>query len=849
MRVRWRKRHALATVVLSLAAPCALASQSTCPPVPAPTRTWPTPLDHVITLRAGQLSLRDALDRLAVAAGVRLSYSTEALPLDQRVCATYTDIAFGDALSHVLEGIGVQPTIVSSTQVVLVPHGGRRPAVEPPPATPPSMDVLDRIVVTGSTGGEDLRSAAVHVDVVTGEELVTRADGSLARALTAQTVGLWAWDPAPTAMALRYGSVRGTSSFGVNAPKIYIDGIAVANPVLLSQLVPETIDRIEVIRGPQGAALYGADAISGVVNITTRHDAFGATASHVQVRSTLGLAGSAWAPSGSGVLTRDLAAAFRAGSDRRVGGASASYRSIGEFIPGAFGRDLLATADFRHLGARSTFTATTRVFSRDAGTSSPLLDDLLTDRSQSGTSVDQGAARPMSGVPFSRAFGPSPRSGQSLREYTVGSTLRVAPNERWTHTFVAGIDGYALAGDASPSVPLLSASDSALHDARGEAARITLRASTLRTFSPRASITNALTVAAEQTVTRQETAAREFVAVPRLTPGRDSVLQVRSIEWRRTSGLVGQLNSSFARTLYLTAGLRFEGSTSAFGAGRTDALPILGLAVVRDIGRMTLKLRSAYGRGMRIPQLTVRERALFALGTLAIPYDLPPETQAGIEVGLDATVGSRLAFHVTRFEQEAAGLKQMVAASSTTSIADPYGRVAYELQNVGRIANRGWEFSLQSSHGPLVLTGSLSLTQSKVLELAHGYSGDLRAGDRPLEMPARTVSLTAGWNGLHWTSSIDVSRATDWVNYDRLALADAFARSIPSAQPRGPALRTFWRTYDGVTRLRATFARDIFRSLSLIATGENLLDAQRGEPDNITILPGRTISAGLRVRF
>ena len=29
------------------------------------------------------------------------------------------------------------------------------------------------------------------------------------------------------------------------------------------------MSRIEVIRGPQGAALYGADAISGVMNIVT----------------------------------------------------------------------------------------------------------------------------------------------------------------------------------------------------------------------------------------------------------------------------------------------------------------------------------------------------------------------------------------------------------------------------------------------------------------------------------------------------------------------------------------------------------------------------------------------------
>jgi hypothetical protein len=31
--------------------------------------------------------------------------------------------------------------------------------------------------------------------------------------------------------------------------------------------------------------------------------------------------------------------------------------------------------------------------------------------------------------------------------------------------------------------------------------------------------------------------------------------------------------------------------------------------------------------------------------------------------------------------------------------------------------------------------------------------------------------------------------------------------------------------------------------------GENLLDNQTGEPDNITVVPGRTITGGIKVNF
>jgi iron complex outermembrane receptor protein len=65
----------------------------------------------------------------------------------------------------------------------------------------------------------------------------------------------------------------------------------------------------------------------------------------------------------------------------------------------------------------------------------------------------------------------------------------------------------------------------------------------------------------------------------------------------------------------------------------------------------------------------------------------------------------------------------------------------------------------------------------------------------------------------------------------------------------GDRLRGYWRQYDGVTRLRASITRDLFRGLSLVMTGDNLLGQQRGEPDNATVVPGRTVTAGLKAKF
>jgi vitamin B12 transporter len=65
-------------------------------------------------------------------------------------------------------------------------------------------------------------------------------------------------------------SIRGANA---NQVQVLVDGVRVKSPTTgqadLSDISPDLIDRIEVIRGPQ-STLYGADAIGGVVNIITK---------------------------------------------------------------------------------------------------------------------------------------------------------------------------------------------------------------------------------------------------------------------------------------------------------------------------------------------------------------------------------------------------------------------------------------------------------------------------------------------------------------------------------------------------------------------------------------------------
>ena len=795
---------------------------------------WNAPLDRRVSLHARDISLRDALDRISSEAQIRLSYASEAIPLDIRVCAAFDAIPLGEALELLVRGTSVVPISAGGESVVLAPSEI--------PGTSEQHDrvprVLDRVVVTGSPIEAPARRLTVAMNVVSGAQLSRYAEGNLAQALSDLVPGLWVWQSAPTSLIAHYGSIRGTSSFGSSYPKIYVDGIELANPLLVLQYTPETVERIEVIRGPQGAALYGSDAISGVINIVTRHDGSNGGPTTV-ARSAVGAAASSYMPRSA--VTQDHALTVREGSGAQSGSLSITSGGVGAYLPGAFARHTTGNAGFRLVRSRLIATGTARIFSSEsADPSSPLFRDSVS-ATRAGTAIPQ-----------------------SVEEYTLGGTATIVQSERWTHAIVAGFDGSRLTNLADYHTPLPSASGPDLGAAGGNANLGTLRVSSVAKLGDADKLATTLTFAGENSLldfrSQPETAYTQTA----------NGSTVQSVVRRWTSAGVAQANVSWRDAGYITSGLRVE-RNEALGSNRTvSVLPMLGAAVLQDYGPLTVKLRSAYGRGIRPATTPMRETSWFDPRGQARPLNLAPEEQSGIETGIDLYMGKTFGLQLTRFDQLASGLIQRVAYASagqqtmgpstgggyegpstgggyTPPVAPEDRRIAYVFQNVGQITNRGWELKSDLNIASLVLNGTFSTVDSRVKQVARGYVGDLRVGDRMLEVPARTGSVSATWIGGGWTSSVAASRSWDWIDYDRIALAGAFSNSAQTdTQLVGQQLRNYWLKYGGVTRLRASVGRGLFRGLSVNLSGENLLNRQHGEPDNVTVVPGRTLNFGLR---
>ncbi len=834
-------RRVLAAVLTSSAAlafkPADLSAQRPCG-VPGVTRGWPSPLDRRIALRARDISLRDALDRVAAAGRFRVSYSAEFLPLDRRVCVSSDSMSAGDALAGLLSGVRVSPIVTASDHVVIAPAAPDTPSLRE------SVQTLERVVVTGSATGNARRSLSVALDVIDAGKLAQQGSGSLSASLDGNIAGMWVWEQNPSMLLARYGSIRGASSFNVSYPKMYIDGIEVANPLLVTELNPAVVERVEVIRGPQGAALYGADAISGVVNIITRHEGLQAGASRTEVSSRAGLSQTAFAD--RSVLAQNHSLTWRSGTNVKSGSLGMNLTTLGGYVPAAYSRDLKLNGGFRVVTSAASVTGTARLYGKRASIGqNPLILDLLPPAAASFRSRSNGAtlsAREDSLARMARDSVP-----QSARAYTVGVTSTLLSGTTWTPTFTAGIDGYRLSNVPNELGLIPSTLDSALHSAQGGADRVTFRSSLVGHYGLGVGRSLAMTFSAEHS-RLWETLAQSDASTGQAGT-RDYITS------RGNSGVVAQGNVALHEAVYLTGGMRVERNGGTASGSKTVALPMLGAAFVRDLGAATLKLRGAYGVGIRPARTSTRETAMRDIRQYAFGPGLDPERQSGVEFGADLYLSNRVGVHLTRFDQRASGLIQPVATprDSVYAASGPglTKRLAYVLQNVGEITNRGWELESSIKLDRVALSGAFTAVDSRVRRIARGYTGDLLVGERMLGVPAGTASLSASSSLAGFRASLTASRAFDWINYDRLRLAQDYAScdACTAGDLTGDRLRSYWITYDGVTRLRASVARELRGGLGARLTLDNLTNQQRGEPDNITVLPGRTVLFGLTARI
>ena len=125
---------------------------------------------------------------------------------------------------------------------------------------------MDEVMVTATLSDTPVKKIPAAIEVITREEITEMGVETLHQVLTeAQGVNL-----EPVSGRMSTARLRGLSSSNT---LVMIDGMRLPSgfqdKVDLGEIPAGLIEKIEIVRGP-GSALYGSDAIGGVINVITR---------------------------------------------------------------------------------------------------------------------------------------------------------------------------------------------------------------------------------------------------------------------------------------------------------------------------------------------------------------------------------------------------------------------------------------------------------------------------------------------------------------------------------------------------------------------------------------------------
>jgi len=149
-----------------------------------------------------------------------------------------------------------------------------------------SIEVLDEVVVTALGITREEKSLGFSVGKVEGEELTRVTQENVINSLAGKVPGVTINSTGGTGSSVSM-VIRGASSLSSdNQPLFVIDGVPVINTLnnvtrfgsdnrvdygnAISDINPDDIENISVLKGPSAAALYGSRAGNGVVLITTK---------------------------------------------------------------------------------------------------------------------------------------------------------------------------------------------------------------------------------------------------------------------------------------------------------------------------------------------------------------------------------------------------------------------------------------------------------------------------------------------------------------------------------------------------------------------------------------------------
>jgi TonB-dependent SusC/RagA subfamily outer membrane receptor len=636
---------------------------------------------------------------------------------------------------------------------------------------------LDEIVVTGTAGGQQRRAIGNVVGSLSASSTLEQSTpASLQQMLAGRVPGV----------SINVGGgnvgtggpleIRGISTISLGGgPLIYVDGVRFnGSGGRLNDLNPEDIDRIEVIKGPAAATLYGTEASNGVVQIITKKGTAGARTVELVVRQ-----GANWFNDPGGriepnfglvngqIISQDLyaeetaagRAMFRTGQIQNYGLSIRGGRdNFSYYVSGNHDDE---QGYMLNNGAKKT---TLRTNLQLAATSElDVSTDVGVTRASASTQPDGTSGttgifsmllwgNPLTRATPSRGFMVGPPevnydidTQEQTNRATASVTITHRPLSWLTQKLVTGVDWTD--EKSSTFHPRLPEGSPAFYGANSTGRKVLSNARTLNQTvdynvtamrDVNADISSATSFGAQFFTRETASGTADGQQMPTPAVSTVSAAAVRtgseSFSENKTFGVFVQQTFGWRNQAFLTGALRAD-ANSAFGESFDAAYypKLSGTWVVSDaafwnVGFVeNLKLRAAWGRSGLQPSAFAKFRTY---SPITGPGDLPAVTPGNVgnpdlkpEVGQELELGFDAGLFSNRVIVEFTHYRQMTTdVILSERVAPSLGFAGDRDVNAGKVSNQGYELRLettpiQTRSISLNIGGAVAYTKNKLEDL------------------------------------------------------------------------------------------------------------------------------------
>lgn len=667
---------------------------------------------------------------------------------------------------------------------------------------------LNELVVTGTVAPTSRREIPVPITVITAREIERERPQVIQDLFRGQVPGVVAPEIGQGQEGYngRDMYIRGSTSIeGGNQVKVLIDGVEMAKSADLHTIDPGSIERIEILRGPQASTIYGSGALDGVIQIFTKRGAL-----EMQPQFEVVLSGGTLESFANRIAPQmDHRVTMTGGTSDVSYNVSANYKYRGDWTPDFFveDRNISGGLRFQHGKVSLNLTAMLADRASQAGINPFTREQIITG---------EYTYTPASVAPA--------RTRNDHISQTYAASVDYRPTSWWRHTLTVGTDQRSYdGGRVQPTYLYPADSTSSIYittDSRNSYAYNTSATLDLASW-----VDLSLTAGADVWRWRNR---RTTETMPREEENR---------------GWFGQAHIDLWEALTFTAGVRIEDNPAYGDEYGYNVAPRFGTTFTRQFGNLTMKLRGSYGSATRPP--TMQQQAFIIITPTQHHIenpDLGPEYQKGGDAGVEFFFGNRGNFSVTWYDQTVRDL----IAEVWQEEQNPFFRWRQH-QNLGDIKNKGWEFEGAYQLGTFDIRGSYALIDSRILSIREGYRGSEQPGDRMTGIARNTAALSVGYSVPGSYMQVNFTQVGKMRKRDDRAYSLANRKRLSDGAVNAEDFML--DDYPATNRINFTATRDINHRYSAFLRVNNITDDYSIDASNDAPVLGRQTIVGLRVRF